>query len=45
MLSNIKQNGKEIEKAFADKGMHIYDIKEEKTLVLGNIKRVFILFQ
>ena len=44
-INNSKINGKEIEKAFADKGIHIYDIKEEKTLVLGNIKDNKIVFK
>ena len=36
---------KEIEKAFANKGLHIYDIKEGPTSVIGNIKDNKIVFK
>ena len=38
-------NEKEIEKAFADKGIHIYDIKEGSTSVMGNMNDNKILFK
>ena len=36
---------KEIEKAFANKGLHIYDIKEGPTSVMGNISDNKIVFK
>ena len=44
-VNNSQINEKEIEKAFADKGIHIYEIKEKDTSVTGNIKDNKIVFK
>ena len=44
-INSDKINEKEIEKAFADKGLHIYDIKEGPTSILGNMKNNKIVFK
>ena len=38
-------NEKDIEKAFAEKGIHIYDVKEENLSVMGNKKDSKIVFK
>ena len=44
-INNISINEKEIEKAFADKGIHVYEIKEKDISVTGNIKDNKIVFK
>ena len=44
-IKSSRISEKEIEKAFADKGLHIYDIKEESTPIMGNIKDNKIIFK
>ena len=44
-IKNSKITEKEIEKAFADKGIHIYDIKEESTPIIWNMKDNKIVFK
>ena len=44
-INNSKINEKEIEKAFADKGIHIYEIKEKDTSIMGNMKYNKIVFK
>jgi len=40
-IYNKNINEKDIEKAFAEKGIHIYDVKEESISAIGNNKIVF----
>ena len=44
-INSDKINEKEIEKAFADKGLHIYDIKDGPTSIMGNMKSNKIVFK
>ena len=44
-IHNNNISEKEIEKAFAEKGIHIYDVKEENLSVMGNKKDNKIVFK
>ena len=44
-IHNKNINEKEIEKAFAEKGIHIYDVKEENISIIGNKKDNKIVFK
>jgi hypothetical protein len=44
-IHNNNISEKEIEKAFAEKGIHIYDIKEENLSIMGNKKDNKIVFK
>ncbi len=44
-IHNKNIDEKEIEKAFAEKGIHIYDVKEENISIIGNKKDNKIVFK
>ena len=44
-MNDDKINEKETEKVFADKGLHIYDIKDGPTSIMGHMKSNKIVFK